>query len=107
MYTDAIDNWPLDFLFNKISKDIKDALFQHLNLPSILLHFLTCTRSCDTASTRCINCSRVGFARGFLWESFLNSFNDIEINKDNSSFFWDSMLIDLDVFTSKANDYFK
>ena len=107
LYTDVIDQWPLDFLFDKISKEIKDGIFHHLNLPSILLHFLTCKRSCDTASTYCINCSRVGFARDTLWEPFLSYFDDIEISKDHCSFFWDSMFVDLDVFTSKANDYFQ
>ena len=109
MYTDVIYNWPLDFLFDKISREIRDGIFHHLNLPSILLHFLTCKRSCDLCdfTFKCINCSRVGFARDTLWELFLRYFDDIEISKDNCSFFRDSMFVDLDVFTSKANDYFQ
>ena len=107
LYTDVIDNWPLDFLFSKISREIRDGIFHHLNLPSILFHFLTCKRSCDTFPTKCINCSRVGFARDILWDPFLKYFDDIEISKDNCSFFRHSMFVDLDVFTSKANDYFE
>ena len=107
LYTDAIDNWPLDFLFNKISKEIRDTVFHHLNLPSILFHFLTCNRSCDVRlQNKCLNCSLVGFARDTLWEPFLNYFDDIEICKNNCSFFSYSMYVDLDVFMSKANDYF-
>ena len=107
LYNDAIDNWPLDFLFNQISREIREGIFHHLNLPSILFHFLTCKRSCDTFSTKCMHCSMVGFARGTLWEPFLKYFDDIEICKDNCSFFQHSMFVDLNVFTSKANDYFQ
>ena len=49
----------------------------------------------------------VGFAHDILWNPFLNYFEDIEICKNNCSFFNYSMYVDLDVFTSKANEYFK
>ena len=107
LYSDIIENWPLDFLFNKFSKTIRYKIFQHLNLPSILCHFLTCKRTCDsTFPIKCFDCSMVGFAHDILWNSFLNYFDDIEIKKDNCSFFEYSMYVDLDVFTSKANEYF-
>ena len=108
LYSDAIDDWPLDFLFKKISKEIRDTLFHHLNLPSILFHFLTCKRTCETSSfpNKCFSCSMVGLAYDTLWDPFLNFFDDIEINKNNSSFFEQSMFLDLNVFTSKASDYF-
>ena len=106
LYSDIIDNWPLDFLFNKFSKEIRHKIFHYLNLPSILCHFLTCKRSCDTTfPIKCFNCSLVGFAHDTLWDPFLNYFDDIEISKSNCSFFNYSMYVDLDVFTSKASEY--
>ena len=106
LYSDAIDNWPLEFLFNKISKEIRYSIFYHLNLPSILFHFLTCKRSCDASfPKKCLNCSMVGVARDTLWDPFVKYFDDIEICKDNCSFFQHSIFVDLNVFTSKANDY--
>ena len=107
LYSDAIDNWSLDFLFKKISKEIRNTLFHHLNLPSIFFHFLQCKRTCETSSfLKCYSCSMVGVAHDTLWDPFLNFFDDIEICKDNCSFFPSNMFVDLNVFTSKANDYF-
>ena len=107
LYTDIIENWSLDFLFKKFSKEIRSMVLHHLNLPSILFHFLTCKRFCDTIPTKCMKCSRVGFPVDSLWQPFFHYFDDIEIRKDNCSFFNQNMLVDLDVFTSKANDYFR
>ena len=107
-YTDVINKWPFRYMFRQI-KDFKEQIFHHLNLPSILYHLLTCGRTCDTiaASNFCRQCSRVGYARDPLWEPVSNSFDNIKVKKDNCSFFFDDMCIDLDIFTSKANDYFK
>ena len=108
-YTDVIGKWPFDHLFRKVLKDIKKQIFYHLNLPSILYHLLKCARTCDTASPSnfCRQCSGIGYARDPLWRPFLDSFDDITIKKDNCSFFYEDMYVDLDVFTSKANDYFR
>ena len=107
-YTDVISKWPFRYIFRQI-KDFKKQIFHHLNLPSILYHLLTCGRTCDTvsASNFCRRCSRIGYARDPLWEPVSNSFDNIKVKKDNCSFFFDDMYIDLDIFTSKANDYFK
>ena len=108
-YTDVIENWPFNYMFNKIIKNFKKEIFHHLNLPSILYHLLTCGRTCDTvaASNFCRQCSRVGYAGDPLWEPFSNSFDNIKVRKDNCSFFFEDMYVDLDIFTSKANEYFK
>ena len=107
LYTDIIEDWSLDFLFKKFSKDIRHEIFQNLNLPSILFHFIECKRYCDTALAKCIKCSRVGFIEDSLWQPYFDYFDDIEVSKDNCSFFQQNMLVDLDVFKSKANDYFR
>ena len=107
LYTDMIEDWSLDFLFKKFSKEIRNEIFHHLNLPSILFHFMTCKRLCDNKPNKCMKCSRVGLHVDSLWLPYFNHFDDIEIVKDNCSFFPQSMLIDLDVFKSKANDYFQ
>ena len=88
-YTDVIENWPFNYMFNKIIKNFKKEIFHHLNLPSILYHLLTCGRTCDTvaASNFCRQCSRVGYAGDPLWEPFSNSFDYIKVRKDNCSFF--------------------
>ena len=107
LYTDIIEDWTLDFLFKKFSKEIRNEIFHHLNLPSILFHFLTCKRFCDTSPIKCMKCSRVGNLVDSLWQPYFDNFDHIEILKDNCSFFPQSMLVDLDVFKSKANDYFR
>ena len=107
LYTDIVEDWSLDFLFKKFSKEIRNKIFHHLNLPSILFHFLRCKRLCDKKLNKCMKCSRVGLNMDSLWLPYFNHFDDIEITKDNCSFFHQSMLIDLDVFKSKANDYFQ
>ena len=107
LYTDIIEDWSLDFLFKKFSKRIRNEMFQHLNLPSILFHFLRCNRFCDTMPPKCMKCSRVGLLIDSLWQPYFDYFDDIEVSKDNCSFFQDNMLVDLDVFKSKANDYFR
>ena len=108
-YTDVISKWPFDHIFRKVLKDFRKQIFYHLNLPSILYHLLTCARTCDTASPSnfCRQCSRIGYARDPLWQPFIDSFDDITIKKDNCSFFSEDIFVDLDVFTSKANEYFK
>ena len=106
LYSDVSEDCSLDFLFNKFSNAIRSTIFQNLNLPSILCHFLTCKRSCDTFPSKCFNCSLVGLPNDILLNPFLNYFDEIEICKNNCSFFNYSMYIDLDVFTSKANEYF-
>ena len=107
LYTDIIEDWTLDFLFKKFSKEIRNEIFHHLNLPSILFHFLRCKRFCDTIPNKCMKCSRVGLLVDSLWQPYLDYFDDNEISKDNCSFFKENMLVDLDVFQSKANDYFR
>ena len=107
LYTDMIEDWTLNFLFKKFGKEIRNEIFHHLNLPSILFHFTICKRFCDRRPTKCMHCSRVGNLYDALWLPYLNHFDDIEISKDNCSFFPQSMLVDLDVFKSKANDYFQ
>ena len=107
LYTDIIEDWTLDFLFKKFSKQIRSEIFYHLNLPSILFHFLKCKRFCDTVPHKCMKCSRVGLLVDSLWQPYLEYFDDISVEKDNCSFFQQNMLVDLDVFKSKANDYFQ
>ena len=108
-YTDVISKWPFDHIFRKVLQDFRKQIFYHLNLPSILYHFLTCARTCDTVSPSnfCRQCSRIGYARDPLWQPFIDSFDNITITKDNCKFFFDDMFVDLDVFTSKANEYFQ
>ena len=106
LYTDLIEDWTLNFLFKIFLKEIRNEIFHHLNLPSILFHFLTCKKLCDTIPNKCMKCSRVGLFVDSLWQPYFNYFDDIEISKDNCSFFEQNMLVDLDVFKSKANDYF-
>ena len=99
--------WPLDFIFPGIFKTLRRDVYHHLNLPSILFHLLRCSRTCDTAPTSCHQCSRLGMAQDKRWLSFEDSFDNIKIKKSNCNFFHEEMILDLDVFTSKANDYFK
>ena len=103
----VIQKWPLDFIFPGILKTLRRNTFHHLNLPSILFHLLRCTRSCDTAPSFCYQFSRLGKARDKRWSPFADSFDNIKIRKSDCSFFKEEMILDLDVFTSKANDYFK
>ena len=107
LYTDLIEDWTLDFLFQKFLKEIRNQIFYHLNLPSILLHFLTCKRFCDKIPNKCMHCSRISFPEESIWLPYLDFFEDIEISKDNCSFIQQTMLFDLDVFKSKAFDYFE
>ena len=107
LYTDIIEDWTLYFLFQKFFNYVRNEFFYHLNLPSILFHFLTCKRSCDINSNKCMRCSRVFLPEESLWNPYLNFFEDVEISKDNCSFFQRTMLAEFDVFKSKAHDYFK
>ena len=107
LYTDIIEDWSLNFLFKKFSKQIRSEIFCHLNLPSILFHFLKCKRFCDAVPHKCMKCSRVGPPVDSLWQPYLEYFDDISVEKDNCSFFQQNMLVDLDVFKSKANEYFR
>ena len=107
LYTDLIEDWSLDFLFQKFLKEIRNQIFYHLNLPSIIFHFLTCKRFCDKFSNKCLSCSRISFPEESIWLPYLDFFEDIEISKDNCFFVQQNMLVDLDVFKSKAFDYFE
>ena len=100
---------PLESIFPAIMKTLRRNTFHHLNLPSILLHLLRCTRSCDTAPSFCRQCSRLGNDKfdDRRWSPFEDSFYNIKIMKSDCSFFKEEMILDLDVFASKANDYFK
>ena len=99
--------WPLDFMFPKIFTTLRRAVYHHLNLPSILFHLLRCSRTCDTSPTFCHQCSRLGMTRDKRWVPFEDSFDNIKIRKSDCSFFDMEIIVDLDVFTSKANDHFK
>ena len=74
LYTDIIEDWTLDFLFKKFSKEIRNEIFHHLNLPSILFHFLRCKRFCDTIPNKCMKCSRVSLPVDSLWQPYFNYF---------------------------------
>ena len=88
-------------------RTLRRNTFHRLNLPSILLHLFKCTRSCDTAPSFCHQCSRLGKPRDKRWSPFEDSFDNITIKRSDCSFFNEEMILDLDVFASKANDYFK
>ena len=88
----------------KIMMNLRLNALRHLTLPSIFLHFIKCKRSCDRVSSYCILCSRI---EGDRWAPFESSFEDLDLKKSDCTFFESSMILDLDVFMSKADHYFK
>lgn len=104
MSISAVDKWFINCNVPQIFINLRLNILRHLTLPSIILHFINCIKSCDRAPSYCILCSRI---EGEKWSSFQNTYEGLDVRKSNCTIFESSMLIDLDVFMSKADDFFK
>ena len=104
MSISAVDKWFINCNVPQIFINLRLNILRHLTLPSIILHFINCIKSCDRAPSYCILCSRI---EGEKWSSFQNTYEGLDVHKSNCTIFESSMLIDLDVFMSKADDFFK
>ena len=97
----------LNFNYCKLFSNLKLILNRNLTLFSVLLHFLRCVRSCDTVKefpSYCPLCSRVEN----FWQDFEGFFEDLKISTDDKLVLGSKNCnIDLEVFMSKSNDYFK
>lgn len=96
--------WFINCNVPKIFQNLRLNIIRHLTFPSIILHFIKCIRSCDKAPNYCILCSRI---EGEKWSSFESSYEGLDLFKTYCSLFESSMVLDLDVFMSKADEYFK
>ena len=104
MSISAVDKWFINCNVPQIFINLRLNILRHLTLPSIILHFINCIRSCDKASSYCILCSRI---EGEKWSSFQSTYEGLDLLKTHCVFFESSMIVDLDVFMSKADEYFK
>ena len=94
--------------YNQTLNGLKLTLKPKLTLFSILIHFLKYVRSCDTVKeypSYCPFCSRVET----FWQAFEGFYSNLKFSKDNESLlgFDSGTYTDLDVFTSKAAEYFR
>ena len=84
MTMSTVDKWHINCNYPKIIINLRLNILRHLTLPSILLHFIKCKRSCDTVSSHCILCSRI---EGEKWSLFESSFENLDLNKTDCAFF--------------------
>ena len=109
MTLSTIDTWFVVSNCSEIFFKLQLTLKRNLSLFSIILHFIRCMRSCNNLQkypSHCILCSRI---EGQNWHPFESSFEVIQIEKNDCTLLGldRGSIIDLDVFASKADDYFK